>query len=214
MSRDIKARRGEHILEIAFDLFVMEGIVAVEMIHVAAAAEVSRATLYRYFPSKYALAFAVMQHVARRDFITKFIAERRTFVGTGREKFALFIDQLVRAYRTNIDFFRYTAMFAAFYDSQMPAKEQAIMYRELYAGLFVENTPETFLLEGQRDGSVREDLDTGLYLSMVLAALPGVAEHIAINPELAKLTYELDDPTRLLDSLAEALVRGLMPHDT
>lgn len=206
-----KEQRTHLILEVGYELFLENGLVDVEMNHVAAAVQISRATLYRYFSSKQILAFAVLKHVASSQIIPKFRSERKVFVGTGHEKFAQFVAQLVDAYRLFPDFFRFSAMVDSAYTQRVPAQEQAEWYRELFAGLFMEDTPRVFLEEGQRDGSVRQDIEPHLYLATILATIPTVAEHIAINPELAQQVYDVENPSVLIEIAADALVRALIP---
>jgi AcrR family transcriptional regulator len=209
----IKSERTRLIMDAGHQLFLERGIVAVEMKDISAAARISRATLYRYFSSKQELAFAILKHEATTQLIPKYRSEREMLVGNGYEKFSQFVEQLVNAYEQFPDFFRYSAMVEYHYGQQLHAKEQANWYRELYAGLFLEDTPVLFLQEGQRDGSVRRDIDPHVYLATVLATLPTLAEHIAINPEAARLTYNVGTPDILLRTAAQALIDALKPTD-
>ena len=207
----IKTERTKSILDTAYNLYLEKGIANVEMKHIADATQISRATLYRYFPSKLELSFAILKHVATEQVIPKYRSERQAFEGNGYEKFAQFVDQLVNAYQLFPDFFRFSAMVEYYYGQQLPAEGLADWYRELYPGLFQENTPRQFLEEGQRDGSVRRDIDPHIYLATVLATLPSVAQHIAINPEVARLTYDVTSPDILLETAAAAMLRALLP---
>ena len=207
----IKTKRTKLILDTAYKLYLEKGIANVEMKHIAAATQISRATLYRYFPSKLTLTFAILKHVATEQLIPKYRPERDAFEGNGYEKFAQFVEQLVNAYQLFPDFFRFFAMVNYYYGQQLPAQEQANWYRELFPGLYLENTPRQFLQEGQLDGSVRQDIDPHIYLATVLETLPAVAEHIAINPELTRLTHDVESPDILLETAAEAMIRALVP---
>lgn len=205
----IKSERTRLIMETGYALFLARGLIQVEMKDVAAAAEISRATLYRYFPSKQALVFAILQHVATESVIPKYRSERAEFEGTGYERFAQFVGQLVNVYERFPEFYRYSAMVDYHYGQAIRAEEQARWYRELFAGLFLEDTPKQFLEMGQEDGSIRPGIDPHLYLATVLATLPTLAEHIAINPEAARLMYDVADPDRLLKTAAEALIMAI-----
>ena len=207
----IKAERSRLILNSAYGLYLEKGIAHVEMKHIAAAARISRATLYRYYPSKLALTFALLKQVATERLVSRYPAEREAFEGTGYAKFAQFVEQFINAYQLFPDFFRLTAMVENYYGQQLPAQEQADWYRELYPGLFLENTPQQFLEEGQLDGSVRQDIEPHIYLATVLATLPALAEHIAINPETARLMYDVPSPEILLETAAAAMLRALLP---
>ena len=119
----IKSHRAKLILETGYRLILERGIVEVEMKDVAEIAQISRATLYRYFPSKQDLTFAIMDYVAKEQIIPKYKSERKSFTGTGYEKFAQFVGQLVNAYQLFPDFFRFTAMVVAYYSHQIDAEE-------------------------------------------------------------------------------------------
>ena len=209
----IKSERTRMIMDASYELFLDRGVVDVEMKDIAAAAQISRATLYRYFSSKQELAFAILKDVATEQLIPKYRSEREVFEGNGYEKFAQFVEQLVNAYEQFPEFFRYSAMVEYHYGQQLHAREHADWYRELFPGLFLVDTPEIFLEEGQRDGSVRQDIDPHIYLAAVLATLPTLAEHIAINPEAARLTYDVASPDTLLKTAAKAMIDAIRPTE-
>jgi AcrR family transcriptional regulator len=56
-------RQLDHIADTAWALFMAEGFDAVSMERIAAAADISKVTLYRHFPVKEAL----LRHVFHRD---------------------------------------------------------------------------------------------------------------------------------------------------
>jgi AcrR family transcriptional regulator len=60
LSRTRQARR-EHLLEAAQELFLSDGFHGTSMEHVAARADVSKATLYKYFPDKDELFLALVR---------------------------------------------------------------------------------------------------------------------------------------------------------
>ena len=117
------------IMDAGHKLFLDRGVVDVEMKDIAAAAQISRATLYRYFSSKQDLAFAILKHAATEQLIPTYRPEREAFKGNGYEKFAQFVEQLVNAYEQFPEFFRYSAMVEYHYGQQLHAKEHADWYR-------------------------------------------------------------------------------------
>lgn len=56
----------DHLLDVAGELFEAHGVAAVGMSEIAASAGCSRATLYRYFPSRHDLRVAFVHREARR----------------------------------------------------------------------------------------------------------------------------------------------------
>ncbi|MDF0543951.1 TetR/AcrR family transcriptional regulator [Sphingobium sp. H39-3-25] len=82
-TQDVAARLGEHILEIALARFVADGPEGTSMDDVAAAANVSKRTLYARYGSKKGLLVAVMQY-AIDDRLKPIVATMRS--GCPRER--------------------------------------------------------------------------------------------------------------------------------
>lgn len=81
----------DHLAEVAWALFEAEGFEAVTMERIAAAADVSKVTLYRYFPVKEAL----LRHVFHRELREIWPALRLELaqVAPGRERLQRFLER-------------------------------------------------------------------------------------------------------------------------
>jgi len=63
-----------------------------------------------------------------------------------------------------------------------------------------------FLEEGQRDGSVRKDIDPRVYTATVIAALVSLAEQITANKETTQSLYGVKDADVMMEVAAGAFL--------
>jgi AcrR family transcriptional regulator len=201
----LKDKHRNEILDAGMKLCLSIGVADVDMKEIAAAARVSRATLYRYFPSKKLLVYEILRRQSAQN-AAGYHAARQAFAGNGYEKFSQFVMQLVDAYRAFPGMFRFMGMVDFYYGSQDSPDDLIALYREMFRSLLVEDTPERYLEEGQRDGSVRADVDPRVYTATVIAALVSLAEQVAANKEAAQTLYGLMDADVMMDVAAGAFV--------
>jgi AcrR family transcriptional regulator len=90
-----KARTRQRILDAARRLFGREGIDRATTRDLAAEAEIAAGTLFNYFPSKEALAMALLQE-AQNDAVDDFLRRRRGDESLAEELFALISAELRR----------------------------------------------------------------------------------------------------------------------
>ena len=204
----LKDKHRLEILDAGMRLCLEKGVADVDMKEIAAAARVSRATLYRYFPSKKALVYEILRHQATEN-ASGYHSARLAFTGNGHEKFCQFVTQLVDAYRTFPDMFRFMGMVDFYYCAKDSPDDLIALYHEVFRGLLVEDTPHLYLEEGQRDGSVRPDLDPRTYTAMVIASLVSLSEQVTANKAATERLYGLENADTLIDTLAQALLKAL-----
>jgi len=202
----LKDKHRQEILDVGMQLFLEKGVADVDMKEVAAAAGLSRATLYRYFPSKKALVYAILRWQSEVN-AEGYHAARQAFAGNGFEKFSQFVAQLLDAYRAFPDMFRFMGMVDFYYCSKDSAEDLIELYQDVFYGLLVEETPQSYLEEGQRDGSVRADIDPRLYTATVIASLVSLAEQITANKETTQLLYGVQDADAMMETAAGAFVQ-------
>lgn len=205
---ELKDKHRNEILDAAMQLCLEQGVADVDMKEVAAAARVSRATLYRYFPSKQELVYHVLRRLAA-EAATEYHAERMLFSGNGYEKFSQFIMQLVDTCNRFPNLYRFMGMTDFYYGTQDSAKELAQLYQDVFQGLLVGDTPHLYLEEGQRDGSVRTDIDARVFTSTTIAAVVGLAEQVMATPEVTQLVYDLDNPNQVIKNTAWAFLQAI-----
>ncbi len=203
----LKDKHRNQILDAGMRLCLEVGVADVDMKEIAKAARVSRATLYRYFPSKKSLVYAILRRQSAQN-AAGYHAARQAFAGNGYEKFSQFVAQLVDAYRIFPDMFRFMGMVDFYYGAQASPEDLIELYRDIFGGLLVGDTPHHYLEEGQRDGSVRADLDPRLYTATVIASIVSLAEQVTANKDATERLYGLENADALVETVADVLVRG------
>ena len=201
----LKDKHRAEILAAGMRLCLERGVADVDMKEIAAAARVSRATLYRYFPSKKLLVYEILRWQAESN-AEGYHAARQSFAGNGFEKFSQFVAQLVDAYRAFPDMFRFMGMVDFYYCSKDSSEDLIELYQDVFYSLLVEETPQVYLEEGQRDGSVRADIDPRVYTATVIAALVSLAEQITANKETTQALYGVGDADAMMEVAAGAFV--------
>jgi len=201
----LKDKHRAEILASGMRLCLEKGVADVDMKEIAAAARVSRATLYRYFPSKKLLVYEILRWQAESN-AEGYHAARQSFAGNGFEKFSQFVAQLVDAYRAFPDMFRFMGMVDFYYCSKDSSADLIELYQDVFYSLLVEETPQVYLEEGQRDGSVRADIDPRVYTATVIAALVSLAEQITANKETTQALYGVGDADAMMEVAAGAFV--------
>lgn len=201
----LKDKHRAEILVAGMRLCLERGVADVDMKEIAAAARVSRATLYRYFPSKKLLVYEILRWQAEANAEGYHVA-RQSFAGNGFEKFSQFVAQLVDAYRAFPDMFRFMGMVDFYYCSKDSSEDLIELYQDVFYSLLVEETPQAYLEEGQRDGSVRKDIDSRVYTATVIAALVSLAEQITANKETTQALYGVGDADAMMEVAAGAFV--------
>ncbi len=201
-------RTRARILAAARELILAGGGHAVQMIEVARAAEVSRATLYRYFSDLRSIVLALVES----DFQTGLLSgPPLAAIGaqaSGGARFAGFMTQVLEQFRTDSDFFALLVMADAAYGraDDSPLGE---FYNALFESSFGEDSPMRALIDGQADGSVRPDLDPYLYPLATLAALVSLAGHLAAIDRSVTDLYGYDAQT-LLGAVIDVFVAGAL----
>ena len=201
----LKDKHRAEILAAGMRLCLERGVADVDMKEIAVAARVSRATLYRYFPSKKLLVYEILRWQAESN-AEGYHAARQSFAGNGFEKFSQFVAQLVDAYRAFPDMFRFMGMVDFYYCSKDSSADLIELYQDVFYSLLVEETPQVYLEEGQRDGSVRADIDPRVYTATVIAALVSLAEQITANKETTQALYGVGDADAMMEVAAGAFV--------
>lgn len=97
------ARQYEQILRAARQLFVEKGIERVSFSAVADSCGIARATLYKYFPDKESLLWAIHRQ-ALRTFGNALLARAEARPLTALERFSVYFEELARRFELDPDF--------------------------------------------------------------------------------------------------------------
>ena len=169
------ANVAERIKRVAHSLFLEKGINNTEMMEIAKAADVSRSTLYRYFPDKNRLAFRVCLDV-EKTLLDEALSDHPTAEGTGYEKFWLHLQTLICVYRDHIQEMLFISDFDRIYSGEYPDIPEAAEYVETMQRIMQREA--RFLYGGMADGSIRQMRDPNLFLSVLINTLVGVSTRV------------------------------------
>ena len=159
--RDVARNRGR-LLEAARELFEEHGVVDVTMEQIARSAGVGKGTLYRRFPHKGLLCYALLDEPTRR-----FQAETLKSLGeTGpgpMQKLSLFLDRLVRFTDDNLDL-----LYGG--HETLDGRERLAHFAHPSYG-WLRGTVLGLLRAAERSGELDKDLDADYLADALLAPL-------------------------------------------
>lgn len=178
-----------HILEVAFKLFAEKGIELVTMTEIAEASDVSRASLFLYFPSKTELVIAISTWKWKEyiEWHNNLLSAEKMEKLTGAEWLKLYIESFLDLYRNHKDLLRFNYNFNSFLAYQKGTEEQKQPYQKMVDVL---GTQFHELYErGRHDGTLNGDVPEQTMFSSVfhimLAAVTRYAVGLAIVNESA-----------------------------
>ncbi len=170
----IREEQRVKILEAAWKVFARKGR-AMTMADIATAADVSYGLAYRYFASKEAILYALIEHsLQSRDAGFQRFQE---IPGTPGERLDFLISRLVEARRDRPEFSQLFYQMLSDEATPRDLREQALRY-----GLAFQDLLRQLIVEGQATGEVTE-ADPDQLVTAVLASLDGLARLSVINPE-------------------------------
>jgi len=185
--------------------FLSDGIAATEMKKIAADIGIGRSTLYRYFPSKEQLAvyvaFELIERMLFADLVEK-IDPALDGYGKTRAFFELYVARL----RERPDVLR----FFLEYDSMFSIGSADIPERRDYEVRMITDIEAiaAFLQEGQRDGSVRKDVEPVVFTVMCLNSCVGLAQRFITRTVREGDRYGID-VSMLLDMQMGLILRAI-----
>ena len=199
-----KEEKEQRILDTAFRLFSERGIGAVTMPEIAEAANVGRATLYRYFSTKMDLVVAVSTQQWE-----SYIAEHGASVPqevldsmTGAEYLKFFMDAFLELYRSRKDILRFNYDFNSYLRHVRGTLEQRLPFlrvaESLGAGF------HEIYRRGRRDGTLNTEISEAAMFSGMMHIMLAAATRYAIG--LVYLVDQSADPEEELRMLEELLL--------
>ena len=152
------AAQYQQILQGARALFVEQGIERVNFSAVAARCGIARTTLYKYFPDKESLLWAI-QHQAFSSLGLALRARQAARPLTALERFAAYFEELVCRFELDPDFIRFLDLFEKTYQTETARRRSDIYNKMFHPGDFGSGDTVRFLCENFHDGSLRPELD-------------------------------------------------------
>ena len=201
-----KAARRQRIIDKGFEMFSNKGIDLVSVDEIAGACGITRATIYRYYPSKLDLVIEIGA-VKWKECIAE-ISKRypggATDSLTAREHFALLIDCFIDLYREKRELLRFNQYFNLYVKSAGTTAEQMSSYMGTIGILHA--AFGRMYAKAFRDGTVRTDLSEermfSAFLHIMLAAITRYAVGLAYVPQNGA------DPEDELKMLKEMLINN------
>lgn len=177
------ARRQE-ILDRAIEVFAVKGSAGTSLRAIAEAIGVSHAALLHYFGSREELLIEVLREDERRRNVSP---ERKQIVG-----------MMVRAAERNVTIPGLVALYTSMLAGSLEADREHS--REYFSSRFARIRAELIELiaEGQRTGTVRDDLDPAAMAALVIAASDGLQIQWLLEPEV-DIAQSLDLLHRILE---------------
>ncbi len=202
----------EKIIRVSEALFVANGFAETQMKDIAAATEVSRNTLYRYYQDKYDLGFAILVMVLKR----KVTLASAIMDEIEARKFPTILDgveALMKSYADTRfrDDDRFIAEFDGYYaGSRIPAEFRAKLTDFLSDELG--QRMECIYQLGQDEGSIRRDLSAAYLGVTIFNAVPTFFRRMLLRRE-ALVEMDAESIPRLTPVLIQLLVDGLKPQN-
>ena len=187
------ARQYEQILRAARQLFVEKGIERVSFSAVADSCGIARATLYKYFPDKESLLWAIHRQ-ALRTFGNALLARAEARPLTALERFSVYFEELARRFELDPEFLLFFDLFEKTYQAETARRGSAVYERMFRPGDFGSGDTARFLCENFNDGSLRAGLDA--QLTAVSATYTAVYVLIGLGKDRAPLSlkYGMEAP--------------------
>jgi len=200
-----KAARREAILDAGEALVVEQGYAATTMEQVAAAAELSKGTLYLYFENKDALCAGIAERI-----LARFLPEVRaavTLESTGLDKVRRILEAYDRFFAEHPHQFRFAVSWM-FPGGKVDASSEAFEAYRQRVGSMVRLAVESIEL-GQRDGSIRPDVEPLLQTMQLWSSFLGVYLAKSDEGNLAQRIPEPIDFGRLVEVHIETMLRAI-----
>lgn len=187
------ARQYEQILRAARQLFVEKGIERVSFSAVADSCGIARATLYKYFPDKESLLWAIHRQ-ALRTFGNALLARAEARPLTALERFSVYFEELARRFELDPVSFYFSTCLKKPIRRKRRGVAALFTERMFRPGDFGSGDTARFLCENFNDGSLRAGLDA--QLTAVSATYTAVYVLIGLGKDRAPLSlkYGMEAP--------------------
>ncbi len=207
--KDNHDKRLQTILNAGKELFANKGLALVNMKEVAEKAEISRATLYRYFPSKEDLAFAIEQYFFREILLPQYREQIAEAAGNGYQKVEFHLQLLITSFNLYPDYYKFTGAFDHYFNYRQKPAELAEEMKRIFNWGLDEDPLVGFLREGIADGSIQPHLDPHLTAKTIDQTVLSLCQRIAARKEELTLELEIEHSEMMIKNLASILLDGI-----
>lgn len=206
---EIKDQRLNTILNAGMNLFLEEGLAEVHMKDVARKAGVSRATLYRYYPSKEDLALAIEHHLYRDVLVPEFSPGILSFSGNGYEKIENYLLTFVGIIESHPELFKLSGAMDHYFNYRQKPEDTARKMKTIFKDDPTVEFLKSALREGMDDGSLRSDMDERLTAYTIDQTIISLGQRVASRKEEMTLEFNLESPERMVMVFVRTILAGL-----
>ncbi|MBN1996078.1 TetR/AcrR family transcriptional regulator [candidate division KSB1 bacterium] len=198
-----KERRKNEILNAAEKVFFTRGIAVATMDEVAEKAELSKGTLYLYFPSKQAVYFGLAERalIKLKQFFLDAVAQKKS----GIDKIRAIGEAYYRFSKEHRDYFQTIAHWET---TEMEFADETVMMQCHEAGRDVQEIVVKALTTGMQDGSIRNDLDPVKTAFLLEGQMTGLIQMISREEKHLKMMDHID-PQELVELFYEMTYQSL-----
>lgn len=175
-----RERRRLLIIDAAEQVFLKKGLQHTMMTDIAAQANISRPTLYKYFKTIDELAFEVQ--IRALGLIFETFSKNLESDEPAITRFKILIDNLIESFTVNTNHIQFSSLFDYYYQSQYPNPVLEKRYAEFLNQC--SRVYETLLLAGQKDGSIRKDLDIHNTDMLIGNLMIGTMQRLALRGQI------------------------------
>lgn len=196
----------QEILTVASKLIKKQGILNTEMKDIAEAVSCSRSTLYRHFPGKESVLFALSSEVVLKIMNTTILPRNSKFQ-TGYEALEWQLRRLMAYLQLHVDEVCFIRDFDFYFTQSLPQMEGAVRFEESIANTRGGMDVETSIRHGIEDGSIRPfEVPSLLRVSLVNTCI-GLAQRVM--PRERIYAKEIGYGREMLDCLLELLLSSV-----
>jgi len=190
-----------NILKAARDLFIKDGYIATDIGHIAKAVRVDRRTIYRYFESKEALAFAVWM-----DVLSDVMKIGEDCAGdTGFERLENMLNKYIDQAIENQDMIKFLGVFDHVFSGEYPDVHEADDFINYIRK--TDSAVKKYIMQGIKDKSVRSDIDGELCAAAVSNMMMSLSQRVIIRQE--HLVQEQGYSIQMLKSAKDIILKGI-----
>lgn len=190
------AQTRKRLVEAASELFAEQGYAGTSILHIAERSGISRGSVAWHFGSKDGLLWAVVEDAFAQWETTVLVPDVGETIGLAAVRAAL------RSHRRFLeeDTTRLRLFYVLMFDAIGPREDLRVRFAQLHTHL--RDLCEGWLVAGQETGEIRADVDPRAVVTVLIAAVGGIAYQRLIDPEL-----DLDPLYRDLETVAIAGLR-------
>lgn len=207
--KEIKDKRLNTILKAGMDLFLEKGLAEVNMKDVAKKAAVSRATLYRYYPSKEDLALAIERHLYLDVLVPEFSPGILNFAGNGYEKIEHYLMTFVGIIESHPEIFKLSGAMDHYFNYRQRPEDVARKMKTIFQDDPTVEFLKSALQEGMDDGSLKPGLELRMTAYTIDQTIISLGQRIASRKEEMTFEFNLEFPEEMVVVFARTMLAGL-----